>query len=501
MTTEREVKLGVWPGFSMPDLVGVAEGATVESLPSLRLEAIYHDTASLALARAGITLRYRTGDDGGDVWTLKLPKSAGDAVLVRDELDVVGSPKVVPAPLRDQIVAWTRTARLTPVAKLQTARHRTVVRDGDGKQLAEVVDDEVSVLDGRHVALRFREVEVELSPEADEAVLEEIVVRLRAAGAGAPDPTPKVMRALGPRALTPPDFVVPTLPKDASTGDVVRVGIAKAVDRILRNDAGVRVGEHSEPVHQARVGTRRLRSDLRTFAPVLDETWASALGDELAWLGGLLGAARDADVLLERVRGEITSAAPDDDGPGDEIVAVLAAQRDRARASLLRGMRTRRYVELLDRLVEAAVDPRVLPGAARPATEVVPALVSGPWRKLRKEVARAGSHPADQTLHAIRKRAKRARYAADVGALVVGKPAERFAKAIAGVQEVLGEHQDACVERAWLHENVGALSPRAALLAGRLVARADDVAERGRDDWRRAWERADEGTLRAWLNR
>jgi CHAD domain-containing protein len=210
---------------------------------------------------------------------------------------------------------------------------------------------------------------------------------------------------------------------------------------------------------------------------------------------------RDADVELERLRREIDAVAPDDDGPGDEVVAVLAAQRDKARAALVRGLRTKRYVELLDRLVDAAVDPRVLPAAARPAADVVPELAAGPWRKLAKAVARAGDHPDDQTLHAIRKRAKRARYAADVGALVVGKPAERFAKAIAGVQEVLGEHQDACVERAWLHDNVAALSPRAALLAGRLVARADDVAERGRDDWRRAWERADEGTLRTWLNR
>src|SRR5688572_2533250 len=83
VTLEREVKLGVWPGFSLPDLADVAEGVTVEQATDQRLEATYHDTADLRLARWGITLRYRTGEasprtkgSSEDGWTLKLPKSS-----------------------------------------------------------------------------------------------------------------------------------------------------------------------------------------------------------------------------------------------------------------------------------------------------------------------------------------------------------------------------------------------------------------------------------------
>src|SRR5256885_7458219 len=65
------------------------------------------------------------------------------------------------------------------------------------------VDDEVSVRDGRRVAARFREIEVEV-PDG-QAALDPLVSRLRGAGAGAPDPTPKHVRALGPRAMEPPD--------------------------------------------------------------------------------------------------------------------------------------------------------------------------------------------------------------------------------------------------------------------------------------------------------
>ena len=39
-----------------------------------------------------------------------------------------------------------------------------------------------------------------------------------------------------------------------------------------------------------RVGTRRLRSDLRTFSRCWSPSWAKNLRDELRWLGDVLGA-------------------------------------------------------------------------------------------------------------------------------------------------------------------------------------------------------------------
>ena len=64
----------------------------------------------------------------------------------------------------------------------------------------------------------------------------------------------------------------------------------------------MRLDTDPEGVHQARVATRRLRSDLRTFRPLLDREWASALRTELDWLARELGVVRDGDVMLERMR-------------------------------------------------------------------------------------------------------------------------------------------------------------------------------------------------------
>ena len=169
--------------------------------------------------------------------------------------------------------------------------------------MAEVVDDEVSVLDGRRVAGRFREIEVELAAAADDdAVLDAVTGRLAAAGAQSGGEMPKFVRALLPRSAEPPEIVVRKVGPKSTVLEVVRASIAVSAERMLRHDAGVRLGEDPEAVHQARVATRRLRSDLRTFRSLLDPEWNESLRVELGWLGGELGTVRDLDVLDARVR-------------------------------------------------------------------------------------------------------------------------------------------------------------------------------------------------------
>jgi hypothetical protein len=60
---------------------------------------------------------------------------------------------------------------------------------------------------------------------------------------------------------------VPPIGADATVGMLIRYATARSLAEMLRHDPGVRLGEDPEDVHQFRVGTPRLRSDLRTFAP------------------------------------------------------------------------------------------------------------------------------------------------------------------------------------------------------------------------------------------
>ncbi|MBV8949235.1 MAG: CHAD domain-containing protein, partial [Actinobacteria bacterium] len=91
------------------------------------------------------------------------------------------------------------------------------------------------------------------------------------------------------RAATPPD--VPPIVHRARAGLVVHGSIATAVRALMIHEPQLRDGIDDEAVHRARVATRRLRSDLRTFKTLLDPEWVGWATGELRWLGGCLGEA------------------------------------------------------------------------------------------------------------------------------------------------------------------------------------------------------------------
>lgn len=495
---EQEVKLEVWPGFVLPELVGVDDGVAAVPAEMNRLVARYHDTADLRLARAGISLRHREGDGTG--WTLKLPADVpgAEGAVSRTETTFAGGPEAVPDEVRRRLLAWTRSALLVPVARLQTRRRTVVLRGEEGGALVEVVDDEVSAYDGSHLALRFREVEVEAGHGAPADLVPAVVERLRRAGARPGAHRSKVARVLGPRASDPGDLDLPPLGDDPTVAEVLQAGIARSVSLIVHHDAVVRAGIDPEGVHQARVGTRRLRSDLRAYGSLLLPAWAASLRDELSWLADALGAVRDADVLLERLEHRV-AALPEGERAGEVLLARLVAERDGARSALLDVLDDRRYLDLLDRLIDAIHHPAVVDGAGRPARKVLPGLAAEPWRRLRKAVDALGGDPEEEQLHAVRIKAKRARYAAEVAAIAAGRPARRFAKAVAGLQEVLGALQDAAVSEAWLRLAAAELPAGPATVALHLADEERAEIGRLRGAWGTAWGVVDHKGLRSWL--
>ncbi len=261
--------------------------------------------------------------------------------------------------------------------------------------------------------------------------------------------------------------------------------------RLLAHDPGVRLGDDPEQVHQARVATRRLRSDLRTFRPLLVPEWDEALRDELAWLGAELGAVRDTEVLLELLRSKVAQLAPPDRPIGEHLLARLVEHWERARIELLEALRSPRYARLLDRLVDAARKPALLPDADAPATEVLPPLARRPWAKLRRSVEELPDVPPDPQLHQVRIRAKRSRYAAEAVAPALGHRAKRFAKAVARLQDILGNHQDAVVAAAWLRDAAQNTQDRDEIfVAGMLTGMIRVVEHETRAAWPAAWDRA-----------
>jgi CHAD domain-containing protein len=492
MSVEREVKLAAAAGFRLPDLDGAADGLVAVFEEPRRIHTWYYDTPDLRIARWGCSLRYREGQG----WTVKLPSTGDGTLLERPEHPFSGGRKRPPDEAVDLLLGFVRGAELRPVAHLRTARGRVELRTARGEVLGEVVDDEVSILDGRRVAGRFREVEVEIADATSLDVLEGVLGRLQSAGAGPVTNTPKHLRALGPRAEEPPE-VAPADGAPESVGDVVRNALAESTIRLLRHDAGVRLGEDPENVHQARVATRRLRSDLRTFRGFLDPDWSSSLRDELKWIGGELGAVRDADVMLGRLRRDAERLPLEDQPRAIGLFDRLDRTRGEVRDRLLSAMRQRRYADLLERLVAAAQQPSVNDSASVPASEALSGVMSGPWQRLRDAARPLDEDRSDEDLHALRIRAKRARYAAEALAPVFGKRARSFAKAAARLQDVLGDHQDAVVAQRWLRDAARG-GRRLAYVAGELSVLERESASATREAWPRAWKALSRKRLRFW---
>lgn len=306
--------------------------------------------------------------------------------------------------------------------------------------------------------------------------------------------------------VTSPAIEVPEVPEpgsDATVAELVRAGLLANVALLVAHEPVAREDNDPEGVHQARVGIRRTRSNLRTFRRLLDPAWSAPLDGELKRQAALLGDVRDDDVLAMRLQDAIARLPEGDQLAASALLDRLAGQRAQHFRALAAELDAPSHADFMARLVAAVADPVFAVGADgdgygrslvdRPAIDVVPALVAKPWRRLRRDVKalpQDGDVP-HEALHQVRIRAKRARYACDAAKPVVGKPAGKLASRLADVQDVLGDLHDTAVAEEWLRAAAGDVRvPRAAAVAaGQLVACERAEGEELAAQWPVAWAR------------
>ena len=144
-------------------------------------------------------------------------------------------------------------------------------------------------------------------------------------------------------------------------------------------------------MHQMRVTTRRLRSALATFRPLFERTTTEPIREELKWLGAVLGRARDAEVLGER----LTSAAatlPSVLTLGPVSGRIGFEMRERHQDALVEVracLSARRYFDLLDSLDQLVLQPPLTGRARRRASREVPPLVERSVHRVKRRIAAA----------------------------------------------------------------------------------------------------------------
>ena len=464
--TERKYEAAAGVTDPRPDLDGLPDVTATRTLEPVELDAVYYDTAGLALAAHRVTLRRRTGgDDAG--WHLKLPTAKADTrTEVRAPLGddaAQGAPAagnageeaitgatghaVLPAELRAEVAALTRGRPLHPVVRLRTTRRRILLLDHDGRTLAEIAHDTVTSQARDAAPASWSETEVELY-EGGPALLDAVEERLAHAGLHRSASPSKLARALGGGVLAPPP-AGPDLPPTA--GRTATAYLRRQLAALLALDPAARRAEE-DAVHRMRVATRRARSALKSFRKELDRTTTDPVADELKWLAGVLGTARDREVLTERLGRRLDELDPartdhrlrhrllDDDTPTATRHAAAPPELDGAR-----------YFALLDALEALLAAPPYTPAADAPAAEAARATVRRDHDRLRHAVETALALPPgqerDTALHEARKDAKRARYSSEAAQPVLGPAAAAHSARMKTVQQLLGEHQDSVMCR------------------------------------------------------
>jgi CHAD domain-containing protein len=273
--------------------------------------------------------------------------------------------------------------------------------------------------------------------------------------------------------------------------------VAACVAQMQANEAGMLEGRDPEYLHQFRVGLRRLRSALDVVGTAVGKKAIAPLAEELKWLGGALGPARDWDVFtvetLARLEREF--------GASEELEAFLArcaALRQAYATAARAAIASPRYTVLLLTLGESFARDD-LAGLWHPDEERDPARVAVPvgefaaavldkrHRRLRKRGAGVPGAPPDER-HRVRIDAKKLRYASEFFAsLSPPKRVRRYVGALEDLQDILGALNDATVADRLLQEVAAAepMSPRVeGLVRGWMGATAGHELARYPRAWR-----------------
>ena len=214
-----------------------------------------------------------------------------------------------------------------------------------------------------------------------------------------------------------------------------------------------------EGVHQMRVAFRRLRSALKLFRPLIPREASADLVEDVRWLNGFLGPARDWDVFLYEGLIAVFRRFP-----GKRSLSLFRVKAETIRRSHHRSLRAalsepryramrERFTDWLNRRVwRDALSNEQRQRLAEPVSEFATALLEAHYQRMAKRGDAFAKLSVEQR-HALRIRGKELRYALDFfTSLYPGATVKPYLNALAGVQDCLGVMNDISVARRLLDE-------------------------------------------------
>lgn len=434
---------------------------------TLLLRNTYFDTPALYLKEHGMELRVRrTGP--ASIQTLKADGHAAAGLHQRQEWEarVAG-----PRPEIESLVAlvgagtaWEKVIRAPGLAQGLVPIFDSVVRRTIWQlRLPHGAEVELALDRGELRCLESREPisEVELELKAgdagalfDLALQLQDKVRLRV---GNLSKSARGYALLAPQSLAAVRAQSIELDADMTVEQGFWIIVGNCLTQMQGNEAGVTRGLDPESIHQMRVGMRRLRSALRLFSKWIP--FPQSLQDELAWLGGELGAARDADVLADSTLAKVAAACPLDTEL-QRLAQSASAMAQEKRLLAAAAVGSTRYSRLMLGLVGWLQASRWQESRDDSARRV---LVEPLERHQAKILARCHQkliergkrleHGTPEERHRVRIAAKKLRYATEFfQSLHAAGRVKHYVKSLTALQDALGWLNDAAVADRLLRE-------------------------------------------------
>ena len=277
------------------------------------------------------------------------------------------------------------------------------------------------------------------------------------------------------------------LPANSNARDGFKLICFASLKQIIDNTPAL-LKEDTEGVHQMRVGLRRLRAAMSLFSVLLADNQTATIKRELKWLAGELAAARELEVLTERV---IAPMKKQHDGLRTGVPAVSQELAEKRKAALTRAenaVSSARFRRLILEVVAwlelgqwlKPEDDLVRSRGDIPIEIFASEQLQRRWRKVRKRGKQIEQLDARKR-HELRIQVKKLRYAAEFfGGLFQGKKAKKrrkkFVAALEQLQDGLGDLNDIMVDERLIAATATRrrrLSSNSTFAAGLLTGRED----------------------------
>lgn len=451
MANEVELKLRIAKSdvFRLKhQLSAMSKDMQISNPTTRKVLSTYYDTPTLSLLDWGISLRLRR-DARKWIQTIKTSGNALSGLHQRMELESevangrLDFSKFANTAYHHFLSQESLQNQIKPIFDTNIQRTEWQISFKNGDEIELVLDTgELVVADRREP---INEIELELK-QGNAGRLFELALQLQQHIPLAIENKSKAHRGYAyyrSQPLYTVNAKPPKLHRKMKASDALSVIVQECLTQFQGNQDMVLYGKDIEGVHQTRIAIRRLRSALNVFGCVTSKQPCKDLLTELKWIAGILGDARDLDVLMTQTLPPLLKQLQNEPSL-IELAKQARKQRLQAYADTREAMQTQRYQRLLLKIGDWLSNERWQTEKIENhhVNEVAQAILNKRYKQL-KSIGKNLLKDEAAERHATRIAAKKLRYAAEFFAgLYPPKKTKAFMKSLSTLQDQLGALND-----------------------------------------------------------